>query len=188
MTTAVRKPAPPRMTVEECLAWEEEAPGRYELIDGHVVEMQAERAAHNIVKLSAALALREAITRARVPCRVWTDGMAVRIDEYTKFEPDAAISCGTTSPDSLLVDSPVIVVEVTSPSTQRLDATIKLTRYFRAPSIQHYLVVAIGQRSAIHHMRRGEEIVSRIVSAGEIAFDPPGIAISLDSLFADLPE
>lgn len=187
MTAAFRKTAPAKMTVEEFLVWEEGRDGRHELIDGRVVEMQAERNAHALVKANAFTALRQAIAKAGIPCRAWMDGVSVKVDEFTKFEPDAAVSCAKFDPDSVLVDEPLIVVEVTSPSTQRLDVTTKLTRYFHAASIQHYLIVMILERLVIHHQRNGDEIASRIVTTGEIALDPPGIVLPLDALFADLP-
>lgn len=188
MPNLARQSPTHRMTVEEFLHWEEGREGRHELIDGEIVEMQAERNAHALVKSNVFLALRSGIARAGVPCRAWMDGVSVRIDDHTKFEPDAAVACTQFDPDSVLISDPVIVVEVTSPSTQRLDVTRKLSRYFRAPSIQHYLIVLMEERVVIHHQRNGDEIASRIVTGGEISLDPPGMVLAVADLFADLPE
>jgi Uma2 family endonuclease len=39
------------------------------------------------------------------------------------------------------VPNPVIVVEVSSPSTRKIDASLKMTGYFSLPSVHHYLII-----------------------------------------------
>src|SRR5204862_152363 len=117
-------------------------PGRYELYDGVVYAMSPERAIHAETKLAVHLALVAAIRERSLPCHVLPDGMTVRIDAATAFEPDASVYCGAELPPSALeVTNPVIVVDVLSPSPQRIDSSVKLPAYFRAPSVMHYLIV-----------------------------------------------
>src|SRR5688572_6221838 len=113
-----RQSKPRRMTVKEFLAWASVQPsGRYELVRGEVVPMAPERARHNLVKAAVFQALDKAVKRAGLPCTVFTDGMTVAIDNEHAREPDAAVQCGVTiDPDSMLLEAPLIVVEVTSPS------------------------------------------------------------------------
>src|SRR5262245_49077284 len=109
---------PRRMNVAEFLDWAMAQPrGRYELVQGEVVPMAPERALHNRVKGEVYLALKNAIARAELPCIAYTDGMTVVIDDDHAREPDAAVQCGTAfDPDTLILEAPVIVVEITSPS------------------------------------------------------------------------
>ena len=132
MSTQPRTPTP-RMTVEEFLAWAEDRPGRHELVRGEVVAQAAERAAHWEVKLATHVALLAAIKAKALPCHVVPDGATVRIDEATAYEPDAMVYCGEPiSPDwEMLVENPVIIVEVLSPSTGRRDQGRRLADYFR---------------------------------------------------------
>jgi Uma2 family endonuclease len=51
--------------------------------------------------------------------------------------------------DDLEVDNPVVVVEVLSPSTARMDGTTKLNGHFKVPSIQHYPIVDPGECTGI---------------------------------------
>ena len=61
--------------------------------------------------------LESAIRRAGAPCHAMADGMAVRIDKGTVFEPDAHVYCGPELPgDVLISENPIIVVEVISPT------------------------------------------------------------------------
>src|ERR1700722_8996168 len=86
-------PARNEMDVDAFLAWAEGREGRWELRDGKPVMMSPERAAHALIKLSAQIALREGVRRAGLPCRVFPDGMTVRVAAGTAFDPDALVVC-----------------------------------------------------------------------------------------------
>lgn len=178
-----------RMSVDEFLAWSARQPrGRYELVDGEAVAMSPERARHNLIKLEVAVALRDAVRKVQLPCTVFTDGVAVVIDERNTREPDAAVQCGIdVDLDSVVIAAPMIVVEVASPSSERLDTEVKLVDYFSVASIQHYLVVLPEQRVVVHHQRGdGGAINTRIVRDGEIVLSPPGITVPIAGLLGPL--
>jgi Uma2 family endonuclease len=178
---------PPGMTVDQFLAWLEDGPegARYELVAGEVVAMAPERAAHARLKAEVWLALRDGIRSADLSCEALPDGMTVKIDEHTAYEPDAVVHCGARlANDAQLVPEPMIVVEVLSPTTKAHDAGAKLADYFRLPSVRHYLLVRTERPTVIHH-RRGDDgsIATRIVTAGALALDPPGLTLELAQLY-----
>jgi Uma2 family endonuclease len=85
------------------------------------------------------------------------DGMAVRIDDRTVYEPDALVRCGPPMPgDAIEVVDPTIVVEVVSPSSRGIDRGVKLASYFLLLSVRHYLIVDTDKRVVIHHRRDDE--------------------------------
>jgi Uma2 family endonuclease len=174
-----------RMTVDEFLDWSSGREGRWELLDGIPISISPERAIHGAATLRIATALLSAIAAARIPCRVLPDSVVVRIDRQTSFQPDVLVYCGDRAPDDALeINTPVIVVEVLSPSTAAYDLRDKLAGYFRVPSIQHYMIVDPDLRSVIHHKRgMGDVIETRIVSAGTLTLDPPGMTITAEELF-----
>jgi Uma2 family endonuclease len=183
------------MTVTEFLAWASAQPrGRYELVRGEVIAMAPERARHNLVKFAVARALSDAVTKSGLPCIVFTDGMTVVIDDDHSREPDAAVQCGvSTNLDSMVLEAPLIVVEITSPSSERDDTGDKLVEYFSVPSIRHYLIVNPEKNVVVHHARgNASHIATRILSDVELTFDPPGMTISirplLDSIKARDPQ
>jgi Uma2 family endonuclease len=174
------------MTVDEFLAWGEAQDGRYELHDGAVVSMSPERAAHWEAKFAVAVALREAINRASLPCFAVPDGATLRISDRTAFEPDAMVYCGErVTPDSLEVPNPVIVVEILSPSTSIRDVGHKLSGYFTVRSVQHYLIVDTDARMVIHHARaEGGQLITRLATEGVLLLDPPGLELPIAPIFA----
>ena len=178
-----------QMTVDEFLAWAETQPGRHELVHGRVLAMAPERVRHAEAKFSVQAALKTSIGRAGVPCHMLPDGMTVRVDRMTAYEPDALVYCGPRLPDEATeVPNPIIVVEVLSPSTGNYDRAGKLIGYFMLPSVQHYLILDPDRRVVVHHRRDGDAIATRILGSGILRLDPPGLAIALDDLLgAPLP-
>lgn len=176
---------PKRMSVDEYLAWAEGRPERYELLNGVVHAMGPERAAHAEIKYAMQTALLNAIRRAGLPCHMLPDGMTVRVDASTAFEPEALVYCGTKLPPSALeVPNPIIVVEVVLPSSKKTDASIKLAGYFRVPSIMHYLIVDPDQPLIVHHTRRsGDTGHPYMVREGAIILDPPGLEFTLAEVY-----
>jgi Uma2 family endonuclease len=112
--------------------------------------------------------------------------VTIRVDEATAYEPDAQVYCGEKlAPTALEVPNPVILVEVLSPSTHRIDVATKLADYLRLPSVSHYLIIDIKQQVIIHHARTtGDAILTRIVREGIITLDPPGLEIGVNDIFA----
>ncbi len=174
------------MTVDEFLAWAEGEEGRYELYHGQVYAMAPQRPAHALTKFAVQTALAEGIRRAGLSCIMYPDGMTVRISDTTAHEPDALVYCGPKLPqDALEIPNPIIVVEVLSPSTRRIDGSAKLKGYFSLPSVHHYLIADPGKPPLIHHQRQGDgTILTRLVSEGVLRLDPPGFEIGVDEMFA----
>jgi Uma2 family endonuclease len=177
-----------RMTADAFIAWAMAQPEgcRYELMAGEVVAMSPERVAHNETKGNVYLALRRAIEERGLPCQAYTDGMTVRIDNDTVYEPDALVRCGERlGPDMVEAVDPLILVEVISPGTRKVDTTQKLGDYFRLPSVRHCLIVNTRRRSVVHHERAEDGGVrTRIAAGGRLELEPPGIVVDVAAFFA----
>ncbi len=174
------------MTVDDFLVWAEEQPGRFELVAGRVHAMSPERAGHARAKARVHRTLADAVARAGLPCEALPDGMTVRVDAGTAYEPDALVYCGQAIPDDAIeVAEPSIVVEVLSPGTRHLDTGAKLAGYFAVPSIRHYLMVDPDRRVVIHYRRDGPDIATQILGAGPLRLDPPGLELTVEDLLSE---
>jgi Uma2 family endonuclease len=174
--------APARMTADEFIAWAMQQPEglRYELVAGEVVGMAPERVGHARFNGRVYVALEWAIRAAGVPCEAFPDGMTVRVDADTVYEPDALVRCGPALDDNAVeVIDPLIVVEVVSSSSAKRDSGSKLEGYFRIPSVRHYLIVTTRNFAVIHHQRDDAGgITTRVIREGAIRLDPPGIELT----------
>jgi Uma2 family endonuclease len=184
MNIALRQPP---MTVPEYLAGSKPRSDRKrtELINGQIVAMSPERAAHNRLKKRIVIALEQAIKEAGLECEAFTDGLTVPIDEHTAYEPDALVNCGIPiPPNELTAPAPIIVAEVLSPASVHTDTSAKLIGYFKLPSVAHYLVVDPDARAVTHHRRDiGGSVTAHTLSAGVLRLAPPGIDLHMDALF-----
>jgi Uma2 family endonuclease len=174
------------MTVDEFLVWVEGQEGRWELYNGVPYAMAPERARHGEVKFAVQTLLVRGIRKAGLPCHMRPDGAMVRVSQYVAHEPDALVYCGPKLPDdSIEVPEPVIVVEVASPSTRKIDSSLKLTGYFSLPGLRHYLIVDPAGPPVIHHRRQDDgTILTSIVRDGKLMLDPPGVEVALTEIFA----
>jgi Uma2 family endonuclease len=185
----MEQPRQTEFTAEEFIAWALEQPtGRYELDNGTIVAMAPECANHGTAKLNAVIALRNAIGAKDLPCRAFANGMSVRVDDRTVYEPDALVRCGPPLPgDAIEVADPMIVVEVVSPSRRGIDCGVKLVGYFALPDLRHYLILDTDMRVVIHHRRdAGGRIVVRILDDGSLRLEPPGLTVEIRDLFDGL--
>ena len=57
---------------------------------------------------------------------------------------------------------------------------------FRISFVRHHLIVWADRPQVIHHRRRDGDagIDTLVVTAGEIRLDPPGVAISVEEIYA----
>ena len=141
------------------------------------------------IQANAAQALRQAIGAGGVRCRVYDagPGVALGMDGDECRIPDVVVTCaGTIDESAYLVPEPVIVVEVASRSTRLADVNDKVDFYSGIASIRHYLVIEQDQRRVVYHGRGPSgSLEPHILRQGNIALDPPGIALALADLYLD---
>ena len=178
--------SPPKMTVDEFLVWAMSRPGKFELIDGVVYQMSPERLKHLRTKGAAYVALLTALKKTSADLHAVPDGATIRIDETTAFEPDALVFSGPLPDgDSIEIATPVIVVEVISPSSRKGDTGFKMPGYFSVASVCHYVVLEADKKTIIHHRRLSDTTIeSHILTGGILKLDPPGLEIPVADFFA----
>ena len=150
MAEAAEKPR--RWTVDEFLEWCFQQEGRYELVDGYIVEMMAgAKKRHGIIATNVARWLGNRLGgSSRMP---FQSDMAVRTGESQIRFPDVVVDCDLSNQDATYVAQPVVVVEVLSERTRTLDATAKLGEYKGVDSIRHILLIEATHRAVQVHTR-----------------------------------
>ena len=131
----------PTMSVEEYFELEENNPDtRYEYLDGYVYMMSGGSANHATISGNIYTILKNFLRGG--PCRVYNSDMKVRVSEKRYFHPDVTVTCDPRDRGTAdLIQSPRLVIEVLSPSTEAHDRGRKLQCYLACPSIEEYLLV-----------------------------------------------
>lgn len=119
---------------------------RYELIDGVIVLMSPKpRIEHAIVADNITTIFKNYLKGK--PCRAFSDGVDVYLDDKNHFVPDCMIICNKDIiKRNYVKGAPDLVVEILSPSTAKNDRTKKKDAYAKA-GVKEYWIVDIGAKS-----------------------------------------
>jgi len=172
-------------TYAEYLALEGQSPVRHEYLEGEIYAMAGGSPDHAALAAACIGAL-----AGRLPpgCRTYTSDLRVRIVETgLSTYPDAAVVCGRSlraDDDALAVVNPVLLVEVTSPSTEEYDRGEKLRHYLRLPSVREVLFVSHQRPQLTLHRRDGAGWIVLEVAAGQsLELVSVAVRIAVDDVY-----
>ena len=143
-------------TYEQYAALEDESSIRHEYLEGEIYAMAGGSPDH--AALAAAVI---GLLRSHIPpgCRVFTSDLRIRIPASgLSTYPDAAVVCGRTqraSDDALAVVNPIVLVEVTSTSSEEYDRGEKFRHYQQLPTVREVLFVSHREPRLTLHRREG---------------------------------
>jgi Uma2 family endonuclease len=171
---------PKHLSVEEYLAAEEIAFTKSEYIDGWVRAMVGSTLRHNQVKANCLVCLALALKGRR--CKPYDSDTKVRIVRKGRtrfYYPDVQVVCESNAPTDVYQDSPVLIIEVLSPSTRRYDLDEKMSAFLDIPSLEYYLVLEQHCPSAILMRRTGDCFVREIYNDLDSTIDLSLLGCSL---------
>ena len=140
---------------QEYLDGEEFSEVPHEYLNGVVYAMAGGTREHAAICLNITAALHGQL-RGK-PCRPYSDAMRLRIergDDLRYYYPDAMVVC-EKSASAIWEDSPVVIFEVLSEGTERVDREEKRDAYFGIPSLRSYVLVD-SRRLEVTLFRREE--------------------------------
>ena len=131
----------PFMSVEDYLELEERNPDvQYEYFDGSVYMMSGGSANHATTGGNV-YALLKSLLRGG-PCRVYNSDIKVRVSAHRYFHPDVTVTCDPRDRgETTLLQSPRLIVEVLSLSTEAYDRGAKLQAYLACSPVEEYVLV-----------------------------------------------
>ena len=125
-----------KMSVEEYLVLDRESQdGRYEYIDGYAYMMAGGSANHATISGNIYAILKSLLRGSS--CRAYNSDMKVHVSEKRYFHPDVTVTCDPRDRGTVdFIQSPRLVIEVLSASTEAYDRGRKLQWYLACPSIE----------------------------------------------------
>ena len=136
------QPARQYITFEQYLLLINNSDRQYEYYDGEVRLMAGGTSNHATIALNCGVALDQALGDDAV-CRPYVTDKLVRVAPTKILIPDVVVSCDTADHGvSQIIDSPILVVEVLSKSTEMTDRFVKLALYQAKESIQEIIFIS----------------------------------------------
>ncbi len=135
-------PYPQPISIRDYLTGEQSAKRKHEFVDGVVYAMVGATNAHNRIATNATGILHSQL-RGR-PCQVFNSDTKIRVRQSrgTRFYyPDLSVSCRPNPSTDTFQDAPIMIVEVLSESTRRVDEREKMEAYLSIDSLCIYILV-----------------------------------------------
>jgi Uma2 family endonuclease len=172
----------------EYLAIDRASETKHEFIAGMVYAMSGGTPAHARLAISIGGELRAQL--AGKPCAVFSSDLRVRVlATGLATYPDLTVICGALEvdpEDAHTATNPVVIVEVTSPSSERYDRDVKYAHYRQIESLRAYVLVSQDERLVEVYLRNADESWTlRDVREGKAKLDPIGCALDVEVIYRD---
>lgn len=169
-----------QMTVEEFLVWQTSQDQLYELVDGLPRAMAGAKLRHDRVTANALRTIGNQLRAANSPCDAFTDDVGVLTPMRRVRRPDVSVLCPPFDEDATITDSPRLLVEVLSESTEHVDRLFKLGEYQSMPSVD-YIVMIDPTRMEVGFWSRdpAEGWQSQWLRDPAAAVEMPGLGLSI---------
>ncbi len=160
---------------------------RYEWIDGMIYNMAPPSPAHSIIADNLVALFRGQIGMEG-PCCVFRE-QSVLVPDRAYMTPDIILTCDPADCDedrlfeSSPFQSPLLVIEILSPSTQSFDRKEKFECYKCCPSLEVYVLVAQKKRH-VEVYQRCRDWQKEVYEADQIIqFDPLDLELPLKDIY-----
>ncbi len=155
---------------------------RYELIDGIVHNMTGSSPKHSAIASRIEFLLAEQLSWSG-PCHTHRD-QYVAIPGRPPVVPDVVLTCDLADWDEdkhlrpFKIQSPLIVIEVLSSSTEKYNRVEKFQRYRRCPTLEVYILVSQYERKIevyrkSKNWRKEDFVVDQVIKLDQLDLELP---------------
>ena len=128
------------MGLVDFLAWESRQPDRHEFHRGQWFGMVGGTRGHNRIIANLTRHLGNHLDGSA--CQVFSEAMKVQVADDAILYPDVLVTCDRHfDADDLVITTPLLIIEVLSPSTQRYDRSEKFAIYRRLACLREYVLI-----------------------------------------------
>ncbi len=172
------------LDVASFLDWERRQELRHEF-DGIVAHaMVGGTAAHAALQRNLAISIGGRL-RGKI-CSFYGSDLKVLAAGSVRY-PDGFVVCSPVPPAARVVDDPVVIFEILSDTTARVDLGAKNREYAATPSVCRYIVLEQDVIAGTQFERAGTDWVGHILSATSILRMPEiGVELPLAELYDGL--
>jgi Uma2 family endonuclease len=148
-----------QVSEEEYLALEAQSPLKNEYVVGTIYAMTGASLRHNVIAGNIYSLLRTHLRGS--PCRTFMSDAKLRVAKMCSYYyPDVMVTCDPrhqhVGSNDGTVDTPRLVVEILSSSTEATDRREKLLAYRSLPSLLEYVLISQEEAKIEIHRRQGD--------------------------------
>lgn len=173
------------VSVAEYLEGEKLAEVRHEYLNGVVFAMAGASRRHNSIAGNVFSSLHQHLEGK--PCRPFMGDLKVAIKsrgESLFYYPDIVVECQTTPPeDDYYTTEPKVIIEVLSPSTERIDRREKFWAYSEIDTLEEYVLVDQTKAQVSIYRRSAEWSPEIILTKGDLVLASIDFQMPLESIY-----
>jgi len=171
------------MSLDEFLAWEREQPDRHEF-DGMIVTMMTGGSLdHSTIASNLRTALSDRLRGTG--CMAFRGDAKVIANGAIRY-PDLSVTCSPVMERDDIVPEPVLIIEVVSASTERLDRGRKKFDYFATPSVRQYAIVEQDERRVDLFTRAETGWTNEVITGDAVlTLSSIEVVLALDTVYED---
>ncbi len=181
-----------RYTYADYVALEMDSSSKHEFLDGEIYAMAGGSEEHSALAAELVRVLGNAV--ANRPCRVHTSDLRIYVEAVGLATfPDASVICGPLqqhepSPNATALN-PMILVEVTSDSSEDYDIGPKLEYYRTIPTLRDYVIASHRERRVTVHTRGADAgWTTRVATrGGRVEVSSLGVDLIVDEIYRNSP-
>ncbi len=180
---------PRLLTADEYLESEETAAVRHEYVAGVLYAMGGCSTAHNLIALNLVTAF-HALLRGGT-CQAYMSDIKLRLKAGQGdifYYPDIMVACGQQGTSEVYLEHPKLIIEVLSPSTERIDRREKALYYREITTLEEYILVA-QDRPLLEIQRRADDWLPIAITSlyAIVEFRSIGLNMPLQQIYEDVP-
>jgi len=177
-----------RYTYAQYVALEKASPTKHEFFDGEIYAMVSGCADHSALALNVLAALLGAVGDR--PCRVHTSDLRIYVEALGLATfPDGSVICGplaqhAPSPNATALN-PLVLLEVTSDSSEEYDTGAKLEAYQTIPILREVIIVSHRERRITIYRRdaAGTWVMRVAMAGGRVLVESLGAELVVDAIY-----
>jgi Uma2 family endonuclease len=174
-----------RYPYSEYLIIEQMSDTKHEYFEGVIYAMAGGTPEHAALQLETLFIIRQQLPGE---CQAYTSDLRVRVPTGLSTYPDGAVICGKEKrapDDSIAVTNPLLLLEITSDSTENYDRGEKLQQYQTIPTLKEILIVSHRERRISLHRRSGQQQWTSLeaVTGESLTLESIGVTLRVDDIY-----
>jgi len=177
-----------RNTYAQYVAIERDSAIKHEFFDGEIYAMAGGTEDHSALSANVIVALGQALEDR--PCRVHTSDLRIYVEAVGLATfPDGSVICGALQkhppgPEATATN-PLVLIEVTSDSSESYDTGFKLEAYRTIPSVRDIILISHRERCITVHHRDAAGAWSRrvAIAGGRVAVESLATELVVDRIY-----